>query len=427
MRADLPEPSPDARAASAALTRLIADEIAAADGWISFARYMELALYAPGLGYYVGGAHKFGDGASGGDFLTAPELTPLFGHALARQVAQILAACAATGDVTKTNDEPLVIEAGAGSGRLAADLLCALDALGQMPARYAILEVSGELRARQAQTLAEHAPRWRDRVVWLDRLPEKFCGCLIGNEVLDAMPTHTVHWRADGLYEGGVGWIDGRLVPLERPAGHVLRTAAAELPVSAHSHGECRGEIGLAARAWVTELAGRLQRGALLLLDYGLPRRELYHPQRDGGSVRCHYRHRVHDDPFWYPGLSDITSHVDFTAIAEAGFDAGLAVLGYTSQASFLINCGIGELLAEREGNEPADEKVGAGGTAATPASPHDASTVSVANAQLRARGAVNLLLSPNEMGELFKVIALGRCLPQPLVGFTRGDRVHSL
>ena len=450
MRADLPEPSPDARAASAALTRLIADEIAAADGWISFARYMELALYAPGLGYYAGGAHKFGDGASGGDFLTAPELTPLFGHALARQVAQILDACAAAGDAASTaaNDEPLVIEAGAGSGRLAADLLQALAALGRLPARYAILEVSGELRARQAQTLAAHAPQWRDRVVWLDRLPEKFSGCLIGNEVLDAMPTHTVHWRADGLYEGGVGWVDGRLVPRERPAGEALRQAVTELPVSAHSPREYRGEIGLTARAWVAELAGRLQRGAMLLLDYGLPRRELYHPQRDGGSVRCHYRHRVHDDPFWYPGLSDITSHVDFTAIAEAGFDAGLDVLGYTSQASFLLNCGIGELLAEqketeREGTERANGKVGADETAATPetdvksgtengALPRDESTSHVANdntanARLRAQGAVNLLLSPNEMGELFKVIALGRGLPQPLLGFARGDRVHAL
>ena len=425
MRADLPDPSPDARAASAALTRLIADEIAAAGGWISFARYMELALYAPGLGYYAGGAHKFGDGASGGDFLTAPELTPLFGHALARQVAQILDACAAA------DDEPLLIEAGAGSGRLAADLLYALAALGRAPARYAILEVSGELRARQAQTLAEHAPQWRDRVVWLDRLPEKFSGCLIGNEVLDAMPTHTVHWRADGLYEGGVGWVDGRLVAHERPAGEALRQAAAELPVSTHY----QGEIGLAARAWVAELAGRLQRGAMLLLDYGLPRRELYHPQRNGGSVRCHYRHRVHDDPFWYPGLSDITSHVDFTAIAEAGFDAGLAVLGYTSQASFLINCGIGELLAERDGIERADGKVGAGGTAPTPQMDVTAGAgngvsppgVPATHARVRAQGAVNLLLSPNEMGELFKVIPPGRGLPQPLLGFTRGDRVHAL
>lgn len=391
MHADLPAPSADARAASAALSRLIADEIAA-DGWLSFARYMELALYAPGLGYYAGGAHKFGDGDSGGDFVTAPELTPLFGQALARQVAQVLNASA-----------PLVIEAGAGSGRLAADLLPALDALGCAPARYCILELSGELRARQAQTIGQHAPQYLPRVDWLDTLPEKFSGCLIGNEVLDAMPTHAVRWSKDGfeygLLERGVGLAAGQFVTVERPAGAALREAAETIAV----HAPYRGEISLAVRSWVAELARRLDTGAMILLDYGLPRRELYHPQRNGGTLRCHYRHRVHDDPFWYPGLSDITSHVDFTAVAEAGFDAGLSVLGYTNQAQFLINCGIGELL----------KKVGDGET--------------VTKANLRAQGAVSMLLSPNEMGELFKVIALGRGMPQPLLGFTRGDRVHAL
>lgn len=396
MIANLPAPSAEAIAASAALTDLIAREIKT-QGWISFARYMELALYAPGLGYYAGGAHKFGDAQSGGDFLTAPELTPLFGQALARQVAQVLAA-----------SKPYVIEAGAGSGRLAADLLLALDALGHAPERYAILELSGELRARQAATIARHAPQFLDRVEWLDALPEKFSGCLIGNEVLDAMPTHTVVWRENGLFEGGVALAENatgeQLTFAERPASQTLIDAAEILPVAA----PYRGEISLAVRAWVAELAGRIECGAMILLDYGLPHRELYHPQRDGGTVRCHYRHRVHDDPLWYPGLSDITSHVDFTAVAEAGFDAGLSVLGYTSQAQFLINCGIGELL---------QEKLGSGETA----------TTDTASANLRANGAVSVLLSPNEMGELFKVIALGRGMPQPLLGFTRGDRVHAL
>lgn len=391
MHADLPAPSPDACAASAGLTRLIADEIAAS-GWLSFARYMELALYAPGLGYYAGGAHKFGDGDSGGDFLTAPELTPLFGQALARQVAQVLTASA-----------PLVIEAGAGSGRLAADLLLALDALGCAPEHYCILELSGELRARQAKAIGEHAPQFLARVEWLDTLPEKFSGCLIGNEVLDAMPTHAVRWNENGLLERGVVLADGQFTTAERPASTALREAAETIAV----HAPYRGEISLAVRAWVAELARRLDTGAMILLDYGLPRRELYHPQRDGGTLRCHYRHRVHDDPLWYPGLSDITSHVDFTAVAEAGFDAGLGVLGYTNQANFLINCGIGELL----------QKVGAGGTA----------NGAAASAHLRAQGAVSILLSPNEMGELFKVIALGRGMPQPLLGFTHGDRVHAL
>ncbi len=389
MRAELPPPSPDAATASQALTKIIAAEIEAGGGWMSFARYMELALYAPGLGYYSGGSHKFG---AEGDFLTAPELTPLFGQALARQIAQILHASA-----------PLVIEAGAGSGRLAADLLPALDALGALPERYCILELSGELHARQQAMLAEHAPDYLARVEWLDELPEKFSGCLIGNEVLDAMPTHAVRWTEAGVDEGGVILDNERLAWGNRPAGATLRTAAGSLSVVA----PYRGEISLTVRAWVGELARRLDKGALLLLDYGLPRRELYLPQRDGGTVRCHYRHRAHDDPFWYPGLSDITSHVDFTAVAETGFDAGLEVLGYTAQANFLINCGIGELLLE---------KVGAGGTAA--------------GAGLKAQGAVNILLSPNEMGELFKVIAMGRGLSSdvlPLIGFKRGDRTHAL
>jgi SAM-dependent MidA family methyltransferase len=385
-QADLPEPSAEARAASEMLGAVITAEIAARGGWMSFARYMELALYEPGLGYYAGGAQKFGDHAEGGDFLTAPEITPLFAQALARQVAQVLSA-----------SSPMVIEAGAGSGRLAADLLPALDALGCLPKRYRILEVSGALRARQQATLAQLAPAYLERVEWLDTLPEHFSGCLLGNEVLDAMPTHAVSWGEDDCIEEiGVAIEDDRLIEAARPAAGALLSAAQALSIE----GPWRGEISLAVRAWISDLSRRLEQGALLLIDYGLPRHELYHPQRNGGSIRCHYRHRVHQDAFWYPGMSDITSHVDFTAVAEAGFDAGLEVLGYCSQANFLLNCGIGELLGE----------VGAGDTAT-----------------LRARGAVNVLLSPNEMGELFKVIALGRGVPGPLRGFARSDKVHTL
>ena len=388
MRADLPPPSADAAASSDTLAQIIAAEISAVGGWMPFSRYMELALYAPGLGYYAGGSRKFG---AEGDFLTAPELTPLFGQALARQVMQVLAVSA-----------PFVMEAGAGSGRLAADLLLALDAADCAPQRYFILELSGELRARQAATLATYAPALQDRVEWLDELPEKFSGCLIGNEVLDAMPTYGVRWTETGVEERGVTVAEGRLVDAWQPAGVVLAQAAASFPVTA----PWQGEIGLTARAWVGELARRLECGAMFLIDYGLPRHELYHPQRDGGTLRCHYRHRVHEDPYWYPGLSDITSHVDFTAVAEAGFEAGLSVLGYTNQANFLMNCGIGELLNEKvaAGTQRAD----AGDTA-------------------KASRAVSVLLSPNEMGELFKVIALGRGMPQPLLGFARGDRLHAL
>ncbi len=383
METQLPPPSADAQAASRELAARIAGEIRAAGGWIPFARYMELALYWPGLGYYSGGSRKFGEA---GDFLTAPEITPLFGQALARQVAQVLAAA-----------EPVVLEAGAGSGRLAADLLTALAARGQTPARYLILELSGELRARQRETLVREAPALLERVEWLDRLPNRFAGCVVANELLDALPAEAVAWRPEGLMERGVAVADAGFAWEERPASAPLAAAMAELPVRP----PFVGEIALAARAWTAEWGRRLEHGALLLLDYGLPRRELYHPQRDGGTLRCHYRHRTHQDPFWWPGLSDITCHVDFTAIAEAGYGAGLDVLGYTSQASFLMNCGLGELLVERQA---------ASGEQAA-----------------RALGAAQLLLSPNEMGELFKVIALGRGLDEPLLGFSRGDRLHAL
>jgi SAM-dependent MidA family methyltransferase len=388
MNADLPEPSPDAQAASRELSTCIAACIRTAGGWLPFADYVDMALHLPGLGYYAGGSQKFG---AAGDFVTAPELTPLFGRALARQVAQILAACAVSPAPS------FVLEVGAGSGKLAADVLLALEALDALPARYEILELSGELRARQQQTIETSVPHLAGRVVWLDELPEKFSGCVIANELLDALPTQAVAWRESGLMERGVVQAGEGFDWAERPAAGVLAEAMAALPVET----PYESEIGLAARAWVAEWGRRLERGALLLIDYGLPRHELYHPQRGRGTLRCHYRQRMHEDPFWWPGLSDITTHVDFTAVAEAGFDAGLEVLGYTNQATFLINCGIGELLAARQE---------AGGEQA-----------------LRASGAVQMLLAPREMGELFKVITLGRGIEIPLLGFARGDRCHTL
>ena len=200
-------------------------------------------------------------------------------------------------------------------------------------------------RARRGD-LRQAMPALADRVEWLDALPEKFSGCIVANELLDAIPTHAVAWRDEGPMERGVTFDGERFAWVERPAQGALRAAMERLAAEVGIEAPCVGEVGLAAAAWVAEWGRRLDRGALLLLDYGLSRRELYHPQRNGGTLRCHYRHRAHDDPFWWPGLSDITSHIDFTAMAEAGFGAGLEVLGYTSQASFLINCGIGELLA---------------------------------------------------------------------------------
>ncbi|HMM55572.1 MAG TPA: SAM-dependent methyltransferase [Candidatus Desulfobacillus sp.] len=378
-------PAPDAAAAenSARLTAQIASEIEQAGGWLSFARYMELALYAPGLGYYSGGARKFG---AAGDFVTAPELSPLFAEALARQAAPLLAASA-----------PCLLEAGAGSGALALGLLRALERLGALPERYDILELSGELRARQQAALAE-APRLAARVRWLDHLPEHFSGVVVANELLDALPAHLVAWREDGIFERGVAKAEEGFAWSERPAQGALLAAAQEL--SASLQPPYLSEIGLAARAWVASWGRILRAGALLLIDYGFPRREYYHPQRDSGTLMCHYRHRAHGDPFWLPGLNDLTVHVDFTAIAEAGHDAGLEVLGYASQAQFLLNCGITRLL------ESLDETPGA---------------------RAAQTAAVHKLISPAEMGELCKVLALGRGIVGPLAGFDQGDRTHAL
>ena len=387
---NLPQPSPPALEQSRLLCERIAREIRGAGGWLSFSRYMELALYAPGLGYYSGGARKFGPA---GDFITSPELTPLFGQALANQIIEIIDA---------SQDE--VVEVGAGTGLLAADLLLELERRQRLPARYRILELSGELRARQHETLAEKAPHLLPRVEWLDAFPERVSGAIVANEVLDVMPVHLLVSRADGLFERGVA-LEGdegvRFVFVDRPARGAVAEAAGQLDLPMPQTGDYVTELNLAARAWVGDWARRIERGALLLVDYGYPRAEYYLPSRSAGTLLCYYRHRAHGDPFAWPGLNDITAFVDFTAVAEAAFDAGLDVLGYTSQASFLFNCGILELLERRGPREGAD--------------------------YIRAARAVQRLTTPQEMGELFKVLALGRGMPSPLRGFARGDRLHAL
>lgn len=380
----LPTPSPEALAHSTALVDHISDVIHQTDGWISFARYMDLALYAPGLGYYSGGSAKFG---AAGDFVTAPEISPLFGRSLARQVAQVLQTCG--GDV---------LEAGAGSGRLACDLLQELAALDCIPEHYYILEVSADLRERQRTTIRQQIPQMLERVCWLDALPEAFTGCMVGNEVLDAMPAHLLRWMPDTLLERGVAWVDNAFTWREQVIiDGRLQDAARALDVPA----DYVSEINLAAGAFIKSLAQCLQRGALILIDYGFGEREYYHPQRNRGTLMCHYRHHAHDDPFYYPGLQDITAHVDFTAIAVAGIEAGMRLAGYTSQAQFLINCGITDLLAR------------------TPAS--DVGTY------LPQASALQKLMSPAEMGELFKVIALCKDIETPLLGFSQGDQQRKL
>lgn len=380
----LPEPSPQALQHSQRLASLIHREIAGSGGWITFARFMELALYAPGLGYYSAGTGKFGEA---GDFVTAPEISPLFGQTLARQLAQVIRLTG--GDV---------LEVGAGSGRLAAQLLPELETLGALPARYLILEVSADLRERQQRLLARLAPHLAARLAWLDALPHSFTGLVLGNEVLDAMPVHAVAWRADGLFERGVANEGDGFVWSERPltSGPLLEAAARlNLPAGYVS------EIGPAARGFIASLAGVLEKGVILMLDYGFGESEYYHPQRSQGTLVCHTRHHAHDNPFHLPGLQDITAHVDFSAIARTGLAHGLELFGYTSQARFLINCGITDVL----GRTPAED----------------------AAAYLPLAAQVQKLLSPAEMGELFKVIALGKDIREPLLGFTGGDKSRLL
>lgn len=382
----LPVPEAAALAHSQSLQAAIRSEVEAAGGWLPFARFMELVLYAPGLGYYTAGARKFG---AAGDFVTAPEMTPLFAAALARQVAQVMALA-----------EPQVLEIGAGSGRLAADLLLALEAAGTLPERYRILDLSADLRQRQQATIAAAAPHLLARVEWLDTLPEAYSGAVVGNELLDAMPANIVAWRADGIYERGVALEDAGFVWAERPATGALLAAAEEIAGQCPLPPGYESEISLANRAWMADWGRRLQRGALLLLDYGFPRREYYHLQRGRGTLMCHYRHYAHPDPFYLPGLQDVTVHVDFTAIIAAADAQGLDLLGYCNQGQFLLNCGILDALA------------------ALPQGTPD---------YLKASNMVGKLLMPHEMGELFKVIAVGRGLDAPLLGFASGDQSRRL
>lgn len=387
----LPPPDAEALAHSQRLHKEISRRIAAAGGWLSFADFMAAALYAPGLGYYTAWMRKFG---AGGDFITAPELTPLFARSLARQAAQIMSASA-----------PRILEAGAGSGRLAADLLLALEAEDALPESYSILEISTDLRQRQRAWLARQAPHLLDRVVWLDDLPARFSGLALGNEVLDAMPVHCVTWRHGAILERGVILdADGQFQWQPRPAVGRLLQAAEAIAGACPLPPDFESEVALAAPAWAAAWGERLTRGCLLLIDYGFPRHEFYHPDRQSGTLMCHYRHYAHSDPLMLTGLQDITAHVDFTALIEAAYPAGLELLGYTHQAQFLLNCGVLDDLAMM-----ADQY--------EPASP----------LYIKATAAVQKLIAPQEMGELFKVMAMGKNIDAPLIGFARGDKSHTL
>jgi len=374
---------------TSALARHISQTIADNGGWIGFDEFMALALYTPGLGYYANDSTKFGSlpyatqgdaPALGSDFVTAPEMTPLFGRTLATQVAQAL-------QVTQTTE---VWEFGAGTGALALQVIEALAALGQPLARYNIVDLSGSLRARQQQTLEKHA----DRVRWVSELPETLQGVVLGNEVLDAMPVKLLartrgvwHERGVALSAPDAGDEGAAFVWLDRPTD--LRP-----PLEPQGEHDFLTEIHQQAESFVRTLGDKLGAGALFFIDYGFPQAEYYHPQRHMGTVMCHRAHRSDTDPLADVGLKDITAHVDFTGIALAAQEADMGVLGYCTQGRFLMNCG---LLGRLE----------------------DASTAIRVQAQK--------LIMEHEMGELFKVIGLFKGEPWDAIGFSHGDRTDRL
>jgi SAM-dependent MidA family methyltransferase len=389
----LPQLNADELAHSQRVFAHIREFMVAQGGVIGFDAWMRLALYAPGLGYYSAGATKLG---VDGDFITAPELSSLFSRCLARQTADILRVTG--GDV---------LELGAGSGRMAADMLTELDALDALPERYRILEVSADLAQRQRERLAHLPPQLSARVEWLDRWPSRAMrGVVVANEVLDAMPVQrfVLRNRPDGidvralavrLTDTGFEWQEtSPSAELMHAVADIVEALPAPLPDG------YRSEVCLAFQPWMAGLAGLLEEGVALLIDYGLPRSQLYHPERSDGTLRCHFRHRAHDDPFVNVGLQDITSWVDFTRVAEAADSVDLEVLGFATQAAFLIGAGMESLLTTElqlaDGN---------------------------ARRQAQLAGEARRLMLPGEMGEIFKVIALGRGFDMPLAGFSTQSR----
>jgi SAM-dependent MidA family methyltransferase len=368
---------------AAELQGLLRDRIAAAGGWLPFDEYMRIALYEPGLGYYSAGAHKLG---VGGDFTTAPEISPLFGRCLARHCREVLQALGG-GEV---------LELGAGSGRLAFDVITAMAAQGAPPSRYRILEISADLRERQQQLLRTLPATLASLVEWLDAPPDApWQGALLANEVLDALPVKRFTRRAGAWQELGVA-IDsaGALGWKPTPASTLLIHAIEAMRLSGERQAGFESEICPMTGSWISEVTASLQRGVALFVDYGLPRSEYYSAERSRGTLRCHYRQRAHDDPFAHPGLEDITAWVDFTRVAEAADVSGLDVTGYGTQAGALLGLGI-----ESEVAGATDERT-----------------------RIRRAAEARQLLMPTEMGETFKFIALGRGFDAPLSAFAHQD-----
>ena len=383
---ELPTPSAPELELSARLTRLIQQEIKAAGGSIPFSRYMELCLYAPGMGYYSAGQRKFG---AGGDFVTAPEISPVFGQCVARSCGAVLQSPGG-GDM---------LEFGAGSGQLAVDLLGELEAMQCLPANYFILERSAELRERQQQTVRKQLPHLFELLKWIDTLPAAgFRGVMLANEVLDAMSVERFQWNgsaADLFHVGRQGdGFDWCLQPARSDAATTAVNACLE---GCNLDAGYISEVNTALSPWLQSIADRLEQGLILLIDYGYPQHEYFHPQHSSGTLMCHYRHYAHDDPLRWPGLQDITAHVNFTAVAEAAVAADLEVAGYTTQAYFLLDCGLEEFLQQ-----------------AGPAATVD---------YLKAAQQAKTLILPGEMGERFKCIGLTRGIDIDVPGFRLQDQ----
>lgn len=386
----LPAPDAESAAHSARVADFLREQIAAAGGQLSFAEYMHHVLYAPGLGYYSAGAAKLG---VAGDFVTAPEVSPIFGAILARQCASVLAQV----------DSPSILELGAGSGRLAVDVLRKLADLDALPERYLILEVSADLSERQKTLLGREIPELVDRVSWVDRLPDEHRGVILANEVLDALPVERFARRGDDIMQICVADDDGQFVARESkaPAGLANAVLGIEEDLGERLADGYVSEVSLAAPPWIEDLAGLLRHGMIFLFDYGLSRREHYEAERSDGWLRCHFRHHAHNDPFILPGIQDLTAWVDFSAVATAAVDNGLEVMGYVTQAHFLVGGGLDVELADFS-DLPID-------------------------AQLKLSGQVKLLTLPGEMGENFKCLGLSRGAMDQPAAFTFADRTTTL
>jgi len=383
LNTQLPAPDPSLLEQSEKLSRRIREEIVEEGGSIGFQRYMELALYEPGLGYYSSAKEKFG---ASGDFVTAPELSPLFGCCLAVQVGEVLAQM----------NEGQVLEIGGGTGKLAAAVLAELEGGGQLPDRYYLLELSGFLRQRQQETLERLVPHLMDRVQWLEHWPDSgFRGVVLANEVLDAMPVQCFTLAEGEVFERRVTFTENGFAWQDEPADEVLKKQVRYLipePVTGPYHSEWNPWL----RPWLASLAHMLEQGVALFIDYGYERAEYYHVGRREGTLICHYRHHVHDDPFFLPGLQDITASVDFTLLAEAAVDCGLQVSGYTHQAAFLFGNELQEIYEDLSHDSVQD--------------------------RVRLAHEIRQLTLPGEMGERFRVMALSRDYDHPLRGFAWQD-----